>query len=104
MSKCEINPGICGLVTTVEAKSIEGGNVTLKIISDCPNIQKVAEELVEINPFDEIFKRAATTKTYEVVSKHSPHPSCPVPSGILKAVEVEAGLALPKDVSIKIEK
>jgi hypothetical protein len=32
------------------------------------------------------------------------HPACPVPSGILKAIEVAAGLALPKDASIKPSK
>ena len=104
MAKCEINPGICGLLTTVEASKSEGGEVALKITSDCPNIQKIAEELVVIVPFDEIFKRATATKTYELFSKHSPHPSCPVPAGILKAIEVEAGLALPKDATLKIAK
>ena len=29
-------------------------------------------------------------------------PACPVPVGILKAIEVEAGLALPADVTIKL--
>ena len=30
--------------------------------------------------------------------------SCPVPSGIIKAIEVAAGLALPKDASIQVSK
>jgi hypothetical protein len=72
--------------------------------TDCPNLQKVAEELGEIDPYDEIFKRAISTRTFEIISKHSPHPCCVVPSGILKAIEVEAGLALPKDVKIEIER
>jgi hypothetical protein len=33
-----------------------------------------------------------------------PHPGCPVPAGIIKAVEVEGGLALPRDASIKVSK
>ena len=40
--------------------------------------------------------------TLRMFAKHCPHPSCPVPAGILKAVEVEAGLALPKDASIRV--
>jgi hypothetical protein len=39
-----------------------------------------------------------------MASKHCPHPSCIVPSGIIKAVEVAADFALPKDAGIKIEK
>ena len=31
------------------------------------------------------------------------HPSCPVPIGILKAVEVAMGMALPKDAVIRFE-
>lgn len=32
------------------------------------------------------------------------HAACPVPSAIIKGVEVACGLALPKDVEIKIAK
>jgi hypothetical protein len=30
-----------------------------------------------------------------------PHVTCPVPTGILKVIEVATGMALPKDASIK---
>jgi hypothetical protein len=39
-----------------------------------------------------------------MAAKYCTHAACPVASGIIKAVEVEAGLALPGDVSIKISK
>lgn len=104
MAKCEIHGGICGFVTEVEAIDSGKRNIRLKITSDCPNIQKLAEELIEINALDEIAKRAKSTKTYELASKHCPHCSCIVPSGIIKAVEVAAGLALPKDATIKMKK
>jgi hypothetical protein len=60
--------------------------------------------LVEINALDEISKKAKSTKTYEIAAKHCPHSSCIVPSGIIKAVEVAAGFALPKNAIIKMEK
>jgi hypothetical protein len=41
---------------------------------------------------------------YIAAAKHYKHAACPVPSGIVKAIEVACGLALPKDVSFKIEK
>ena len=37
-------------------------------------------------------------------AKYCTHAACPVPVGIIKAVEIEAGLALPTDVSIKLTK
>ncbi len=104
MTRGEIKGGVCGFVTVVKAEKAETGKINLKITSACPNIKKVAEELTEIDPMEEIFKRAASTKVYEIMSKHSPHPSCIVGSGILKTIEVEAGLALPQDAHIKIEK
>jgi hypothetical protein len=100
MTKSEINAGICGFVTVVEADD-EMGKINITIKTDCPNVQKLAKELTQVEAFSEIFKRANATLTYELASKHLPHPSCPVPSGILKTIEVEAKLALPKDVSIK---
>jgi hypothetical protein len=39
---------------------------------------------------------------WELATKYCPHAACPVPVGILKAVEVEAGLALAANVSIEV--
>ncbi len=33
-----------------------------------------------------------------------PHKSCPMVSALLKAIEIEAGLALPSDVTMRIVK
>ncbi len=104
MAKGTINGGICGFVTTVTATKAEGEKITLEISTECPNFRKVAEELVEIDPYDEIFKRLNLTRTCAIASKHSPHPSCIVPSGILKTIEVEAQLALPQEAGIQVEK
>ncbi len=104
MAQGTVQAGICGFTTTIEAHSTDSGVVSLAISSDCPNIQKVAEELLEIEPYEEIFKRVEATRTVEVMSKHSPHPGCPVTSGILKTIEVAAGLALPQEAEIHIER
>jgi hypothetical protein len=37
-----------------------------------------------------------------MAAKHCKHAACPVPSGIIKAIEVASGLALPKDASITV--
>ena len=104
MAKSIIEAGICGFGTKVEATDLGKRKIRLKNTSDCPNIQKLAEELVEIDAFDEITQKAKSTKTFEIAAKHCPHSSCIVPSGIIKAVEVAAGLALPKNATIKMEK
>jgi hypothetical protein len=74
----------------------------LAIDSDCPTIQQLARELRQVDPMEEITYRGKGPRTLKLAREHCLHPSCPVPAGIIKAVEVEAGLALPKDVAISV--
>jgi hypothetical protein len=104
MAKGTIDSGICGFITEVTATKGEGRNIKVDIQTDCPNFKKVAEEYTEIDPYQEVLVRIGKTLICELSTKYSPHPSCPVPSGILKTIEVEAGLALPKDATITVEK
>ena len=99
-----INAGVCGFTTTVTADSEEMFKATLKIETNCPNIAKMAEELTEINPFEEIGPKGEKSNIRKSFETHGKHGACPVPSGMVKALEVAAGLALPKDVSITVTK
>lgn len=103
MSKAEIFSGVCGFTTVVEA-SMEGKLCKLKITADCPSVQRLAEELIEVQPFQEISTKRAMPQTLQMGAKHCAHAACPVPVGIIKAVEIEAKLALPADVVIKLSK
>lgn len=79
---------------------MEGRRCVLAIQSECKAIQSLAEELTEVDPFREISFRGEGPRTLALGAKHCYHPACPVPVGIIKAVEVAAGLALPKEASI----
>jgi hypothetical protein len=103
MSQSVIQSGICGYSTTVVARS-DGRACSLTITSDCPAIERLAQDLREVNPFEEITYRGDGPLTLRLAKEHCPHPACPVPSGIIKAIEVEAGLALPKDAVISVTK
>ena len=103
MAKAEIFPGNCGFSTTVEAK-MNGTKCRLTITSDCEAIQSLAEELKEVEAFQEISFRGEGPATLRLGAKHCKHAACPVPVGIIKAVELEAGLALPTDVTITLSK
>lgn len=103
MSKAEIHSGICGFTTVVEA-TMNGKVCNLVISSDCEAIQKLAQDLKQVNPFQEISYRQSIPKTIQLSMQHCPHAACPVPVGIIKAVEVEAKLAVPADVSIKLSR
>jgi hypothetical protein len=103
MAKAEINSGICGFTATVRTRT-DGRKVAVSIKSDCDAIQRLGEELAEVEPFQEISFRGEGPRALELGAKHCYHTACPVPVGIIKAIEIEAGLALPADASIKLSK
>lgn len=103
LSKAEIHSGICGFTTVVEA-TMNDKVCNLVISSDCKDIQRLAENLTQVNPYQEISFRRSIPQTIQLGMEHCSHAACPVPVGIIKAIEVEANLALPADVSIKLSK
>ena len=104
MSKVCVEPGICGFLTTIEAKSEDSMNVDLVIDSQCEYIKKLSNELTTINGYNEIFAKFGEGEISKAANKHCSHGACPVPSAMLKAIEVVCSLALPKDVKMIIEK
>lgn len=104
MAKAEIFSGICGFHTTVHAVADAEGKVHLKIESECKSVRKMAQVLTEVDPYREFTNRGEGPLTRQVAIQCLPHSACPVPSGIIKAIEVEAGLALPADATIKVSK
>ena len=103
MATAEIFAGNCGFTTKVEAR-MDGKVCKLNIESECAAIRKMAEELTEVEPYKEISFKRAMPKIHEAGHKFCTHAACPVPVGIVKAVEIEAKLALPTDVTIKLTK
>lgn len=104
MAKAEICSGVCGFNTTVEARKDGSGQIELTIESECKGIRRLAAELTEVDPYREFTYRGQGPLTFEKAAEYCSHAACPVPVGIIKAVEIEAGLALPADVSIKLSK
>jgi len=100
MASAEIESGICGFCTTVTTTN-DGSSVRIEFETTCGYVRKLAEELTVVDPFREISYRGEGPLTLRLAAQHLVHPACPVPSGIIKAIEVEAGLALPKDACIR---
>lgn len=102
MTKVVVNPGICGFTSIIIVTKLARERFSIEISTDCKHVSKLAESLAEVNPF-EIMKSMKECVIFQEASKHLSHITCPVPVGILKALEVEAGLALPRDVCIHFE-
>jgi len=103
MARVQVFSGVCGFTTTIVAITAEKRSVRIVLETECPNIRKAVDKLDVVQPFKEMFGKLHESEVYKTVSPFVPHPSCPVPAAILKAVEVAAGLALPKDVHITME-
>ena len=110
MVNVEITGGICGFTTMVHAEDKTGYKASFQLETQCPNWKKVNDILggKELNIMTELFKdkktRTLNSQVLDVSMKTIPHVSCPVISGILKALEVSVGLALPKDAAITFKK
>jgi hypothetical protein len=104
----EIDAGICGLQTTARVNSEDSRNVTFDIDTNCDKIARLAKVIGEKGPID----------AYQEISPCGPAvimttvrhmlagccAGCAVPVGLFKAMQVAAGLALPKDIIIKLTK
>ena len=103
MTKVKINPGVCGLHTTVEASSKDGLEVTVKVHSACPSVQELMKALGDsFDSYEVCLTKPGQNVFYEYASEKFPvHAACPVISGILKCIEAECRLALPRNASIE---
>jgi len=99
-----VNAGICGFTTTIKIDSEDMQNASIQIQTDCPSIKPMEQELKEADGYEECFAKIGASRVFEISRKYCKHAACPVPTAIVKGIEVACGLALPKDVEIKIEK
>lgn len=106
MVNVKVYSGICGFTTLINAEKQSGYKSSFRLETECPNWEKVDDLLggKELDMMTELFKDKNTSELNSQILETSlkviPHVSCPVISGILKALEVSVGLALPKDATI----
>ena len=104
VAKVKVDPGICGLKSTIIVESSDMMSAKVSIESDCPGIRKIGENIKEIDSMKDVFAKLGDSSVYKLGKEFCSHGTCPVPGAILKGVEVACGLALPKDVHILIQK
>ncbi len=100
MTKVVVEPGICGFSVTVTAVMDEDGkHMSITLETDCEMVEKMAEDLTSLDKMS-VFTGFMANPVYRSAATHLRHTACPVPSGIIKAMEAEADFCLPKDVRI----
>ncbi len=104
MTTVMVDAGICGMTSIIRASSEDGQLCSVSIESPCDAIQALGEKIKEIDGFAAAFSNFDANPVYKAAIAHYRHAACPVPSAIIKAVEVACGLALPGPVVFQIEK
>jgi hypothetical protein len=99
-----VDAGVCGHTAAIRTAKTAGYNVRIEIESDCPHVQKIAPEPLEVDAVRQIGLRGGLPTLLESAYACCAHAACPVPSALVKGVEVAAGLALPDDVTMRITK
>lgn len=103
MTKVKVNSGACGFNSVITISSKRKKEFSLKIDSECEMVEKLGKEIKELTMMD-AFKGIKINPVYKGATICLKHISCPVPVAILKALEVEAGLAVARNVKIELEK
>lgn len=103
-ARTEIDPGTCGFRATVTA-TVEGGRKACFVIdSQCEHVAKLIAALPAREPFD-VYVEMDTREESPLhalcrESLKGSYPWCPVPLGMLKAMQVAAGLSLADSMTL----
>lgn len=105
MTKVTIDPGICGFITTADAVSEDQLEVKIKVETECPYLRQMFDELDDtFSIFDIILKKPGDgvfwDKARAMGDDFPGDTACPVFTGVVKCIEAECRMAIPKDASI----
>ena len=101
-----VDAGICGFQTRIHAESDDSQNVTFSIVSGCEKAQAFGKALIAKGPVDGYGEIGAGADGVVLATARESLKgccaACVVPVGAFKAMQVAAGVALPKDVTLQI--
>ncbi|MFQ5944142.1 MAG: hypothetical protein ACE5JF_11365 [Anaerolineales bacterium] len=105
MTRAEVNAGDCGHTAVIEVSQLDSDHVRVVVHSECEQLSAMNSDLANLRwqgKGNQVFRRMTESSIYESAAKHIRHTACPIPAAILKAIEVEVGLALPGKVLLEM--
>ncbi len=95
-----VDPGICGFPCKIEGWLKEKRVAGIRILDcECEMIEKLSENIEEIT-LRQLFLPMSKNPIFLSAQDAGVHLACPIPSAMVKTLEVTLGLAVPKDISI----
>ncbi len=101
MAVCWIKAGWCGHEAVIDANKKDSDTMVFSLETSCPYTTEMHKSFKELNIQSELGSRINETVTYQMASKFIPCVGCPIPSYILKAVEVLSGSYHEEDTMVK---
>src|SRR5512143_2995488 len=100
MTTVVVNSGACGFTITRKAKKGKEKMIAISMDTDCEMVQKMLADIATVDHRVTLIG-FRDNPIYLSAAKHLKHVACPVPSAILKAIETETGMNVPKDARIE---
>jgi hypothetical protein len=104
VTKAKVYAGACGFTSVIKVEKISKMMVKVHLITACKDLRKLNEDFAEVDCSTGVFDSLIDSYIYKAASKRLKDSDCPVPCAIIKAIQVELGGAIPKEVTIKIVK
>lgn len=103
-SRVRVMAGACGFTSVVRVSRVDKRNVSVKIISACKMLRKMNEDLALLDWRKNLFCNISESVVYRSANKHLMHTDCPVPSAIIKVIQIELDGMVPTNVCMQFEK
>lgn len=104
----DVDGGICGFQTRIHAESADAQHVTFSLMSTCEKVREFGDALAAKGPVDGYAELGAGADGVVLSAARAVLKgccaACAVPVGAFKVMQVAAGVALPKDVTVRMSK
>ncbi len=104
LTKVKVCAGACGFSSVIKVQSCGPNTVKVEILSACTMLRSMNKDMGVMDWTKGIFNKINESMIYQSAGKHLKHTDCPIPCAITKAIQVEIGAAVSKDVKIRIVK
>jgi hypothetical protein len=101
MAVCWIKAGWCGHEVVIDTDKKDANTMVFSLDTSCPYLKEMHDQFKEINIQEELASRMTETRTYKMAAQFIPCVGCPVPSAMLKSVEVLSGSYHEEDTLVK---
>jgi hypothetical protein len=98
--RVSVNPGVCGFVADLSVED-KDGTLTARVVTSCPRVAAFIGKAGGLDAYDVAFTPLNSNPVMQLAGEANLHAACPMPTALIKAIEVVAGLALPTDVDLR---